>query len=106
MEPTKYATGAAFRRALEDRLQAIASKEGVDLQRLRRQVAFDRLLARLFELISQSFDRLSLGSHVLRRLRPTPETRDYDNGTVVFQSGKGHTKILPEAVQTRSDLEG
>lgn len=49
MEPKKYATAAAFRRALEDRLQAIASKEGVDLQRLRRQVAFDRLLARLFQ---------------------------------------------------------
>jgi len=48
MEPKKYATAAAFRRALEDRLQDIAGKESVDLQRLRRQVAFDRLLARLF----------------------------------------------------------
>ena len=49
MEPKKYATAAAFRGALEDRLQDIAGKEGVDLQRLRRQVAFDRLLARLFQ---------------------------------------------------------
>jgi hypothetical protein len=49
MEPKKYATAAAFRRALEDRLQDIGGKEGVDLQRLRRQVAFDRLLARLFQ---------------------------------------------------------
>jgi hypothetical protein len=49
MEPKKYATAAALRRALEDRLQDIAGKEGVDLQRLRRQVAFDRLLARLFQ---------------------------------------------------------
>jgi hypothetical protein len=49
MEAKKYATAAAFRRALEDRLQDIAGKEGVDLQRLRRQVAFDRLLARLFQ---------------------------------------------------------
>lgn len=49
MEPKRYATAAAFRRALEDRLQDIARKEGVDLQRLRRQVAFDRLLARLFQ---------------------------------------------------------
>src|SRR5437667_10647819 len=48
MGPKKYATAAAFRRALEDRLQVIAGKESVDLQRLRRQVAFDRLLARLF----------------------------------------------------------
>jgi hypothetical protein len=49
MEPKRYATAAAFRRALEDRLQDIAGKESVDLQRLRRQVAFDRLLARLFQ---------------------------------------------------------
>ena len=48
MEPKRYATAAAFRRALEDRLQDIAGKESVDLQRVRRQVAFDRLLARLF----------------------------------------------------------
>ena len=50
MEPKRYATAAAFRRALEDRLRDIAGKESVDLQRLRRQVAFDRLLARLFQV--------------------------------------------------------
>jgi len=50
MVPKKYATATAFRRALEDRLQDIAGKESVDLQRLRRQVAFDRLLARLFRV--------------------------------------------------------
>jgi hypothetical protein len=42
-----YKTAAAFRTALEDRLAQIAAGENVDLQRLRRQVAFDRLLARL-----------------------------------------------------------
>jgi Nucleotidyl transferase AbiEii toxin, Type IV TA system len=49
-ELKRYATAANFRRALEDRLQDIARKESVDLQRLRRQVAFDRLLARLFQV--------------------------------------------------------
>ena len=42
-----YKTGAAFRTALEDRLGKIAMEEGVDLHRIRRQVSFDRLLARL-----------------------------------------------------------
>jgi hypothetical protein len=42
-----YKTAAAFRTALEDRLAKIAVAENMDLQRLRRQVAFDRLLARL-----------------------------------------------------------
>jgi hypothetical protein len=44
----KYATGAALRAALEERLKQIARKENIELQRLRRQVAFDRFLARLF----------------------------------------------------------
>ncbi len=47
IESRKYATATAFRRALEERLKQRAREEQVDLQRLRRQVAFDRLLARL-----------------------------------------------------------
>jgi len=43
-----YANAFSFRRALEDRLAAASRSEGADLQRLRRQVAFDRLLVRLF----------------------------------------------------------
>ena len=50
MKPKRYVAAAAFRRALEDGLQDIAGKEGIDLQRLRRQVAFDRLLGRLFQV--------------------------------------------------------
>jgi hypothetical protein len=46
--PKLYATASAFRKALEDRLRRIAQEEKVDVNRLRRQVAFDRLLARLF----------------------------------------------------------
>jgi hypothetical protein len=49
MNPAKkYASAGALRRALEDRLRQTATAEQVDLARLRRQVAFDRLLARLF----------------------------------------------------------
>ena len=47
-EPRQYATAAAFRVALEARLKTTERTEGIDLQRLRRQVSFDRLLARLF----------------------------------------------------------
>lgn len=48
MPPKTYRSAADFRRALEDRLQDIAKKEAIDLQRIRREVAFDRLLIRLF----------------------------------------------------------
>ena len=44
-----YATAGAFRRALEERLKNLSRAEQVDINRLRRQVAFDRLLARLFQ---------------------------------------------------------
>src|SRR6266508_4507458 len=45
----QYATAGALRAALEARLHDRSRRDGVDLQRLRRQVAFDRLLARLFD---------------------------------------------------------
>ena len=44
----RYQTARAFRTALEERLKQTARAQGIDLMRLRRQVAFDRLLARLF----------------------------------------------------------
>ncbi len=48
--PRAYATAGAFRRALEARLKRISQTEETDLNRLRRQVSFDRLLARLFRV--------------------------------------------------------
>ena len=42
--PRKYASATAFRVALESRLKKMAQEEGLALQRLRRQAAFDRLL--------------------------------------------------------------
>lgn len=43
-----HKTATDFRKSLEARLQGISKKSGEDLQRLRRKVAFDRLLARVF----------------------------------------------------------
>ncbi len=42
----KYANGGDFRRALETRLRNVNQREGAPLVRLRKLVAFDRLLAR------------------------------------------------------------
>ena len=44
----RYDTANAFRAALETRLLERSRRDDTDLQRLRRQVAFDRLLARMF----------------------------------------------------------
>ncbi len=46
--PRAYTTAGAFRKALEERLKRAALTDQIDLNRLRRQVSFDRLLARLF----------------------------------------------------------
>lgn len=43
----RYATGSAFRMALEDRLREQSTLTGQPLVRLRKTVAFDRLLARM-----------------------------------------------------------
>ncbi len=44
----RYATPAAFRRVLTDRLKAAAKEGRWTLQQLQRQVGYDRLLARLY----------------------------------------------------------
>lgn len=43
-----YETPYAFRMSLEERLRNQSRQQGIDLLRLRRRVAFERLLARLF----------------------------------------------------------
>jgi hypothetical protein len=43
----RYATAAAFRQALDDRLKTEAARTGLGLARLRRRVAFELLLRRL-----------------------------------------------------------
>jgi nucleotidyltransferase AbiEii toxin of type IV toxin-antitoxin system len=93
MESKRYATAAAFRRALEDRLQDIAGKEGVDLQRLRRQVAFDRLLARLFQAAHpRALPWVLKGGYAMElRIKAARTTKDIDL-TMRSASGSGERK--------------
>jgi hypothetical protein len=44
----KYETGGAFRQALEDRLRVQSASSGSPLVRIRKMIAFERFLARLF----------------------------------------------------------
>jgi hypothetical protein len=48
MMNTRFQTATDFLKSLETRLRARSSAAGEDVQRLRRKVAFDRLLARIF----------------------------------------------------------
>ena len=114
MEPKRYATAAAFRRALEDRLQDIAGKESVDLQRLRRQVAFDRLLARLFQAAQpRTLPWVLKGGYAMElRIKAARATKDIDlTMRNVFSSGEKKDdkknlavlEKLQEAAAFRSD---
>jgi Nucleotidyl transferase AbiEii toxin, Type IV TA system len=80
MEHKRYATAAAFRSALENRLQDIAGRESVDLQRLRRQVAFDRLLARLFQTAQpNAMPWVLKGGYAMElRIKSARTTKDID----------------------------
>lgn len=72
-----YATLAAFKQALEQRLRTAASLERVDLARRRQLLVFDRFLARVF---AQLGERVCLkGGLVLElRLDRARTTKDVD----------------------------
>lgn len=89
-----YSTAFAFRRALEDRLNAASKAEGVDLQRMRRQVAFDRLLVRLFAEGNPPW-RLKGGYALELRLSVARTTRDLDLG---LSSGYWHGRYSTRAL--------
>lgn len=75
----KYATAAAFRRALVDHVNERARREGVPVGRLQKQLAFERFLARLFHDGSER--RLLQGGYALelRLARHGRATRDLDS---------------------------
>ena len=94
---TRYQTPAALRRALEDRLLALVRREGGDIQRLRRQTAFDRLLCRLFHESSAPW--LLKGGYAMElRIRAARTTRDIDLG--IRQLPGGATQWDANAIRT------
>jgi len=74
---TAFKTPTDFRRSLEARLKVYADKNGQDLQRIRRKVAFERLLARIFHSESNTFV-LKGGYAMELRLSSARATKDID----------------------------
>lgn len=103
-----YTTAAAFRRALEDRLRILALNEKVDLQRLRKEVAFDRFLARLFH--SNRPPWILKGGYAMElRIKEARATRDIDlalRETLSKQKGLSQNLTILEALResARNDL--
>jgi hypothetical protein len=105
MTPAKFHTyenAGDFRKALEDRLKDKARKEGVDLQRLRRQVAFDRFLARLFGKESSRWV-LKGGYAMELRIENARATRDIDL-TEPLSEGRFNAGRTLESLQLKAAL--
>lgn len=96
-----------FRKSLESRLKNLALAKNLDLQRLRRKVAFDRLLARLFSVQEPRFF-LKGGYAMELRLSTARATKDIDltSLTRVDQQGKPISQLLLSDLRflTRKDL--
>ena len=84
--PRQYVTAGALRAARETRLLEPSRRDDVDLQRLRRQVAFDRQLDRMFDPAHAARD--GWGSEGRLRAR-TAVSNDPDPCAVVIHDQVG-----------------
>jgi hypothetical protein len=112
-EAKSYKTAGAFRAALENRLQMRARDEKTDLQRLRREVAFDRFLARIFSRGPKAdYPWLLKGGYAMElRMQYARATKDLD---LTLHDGAGLSKdpkkcegevrsLLQESARARLD---
>ncbi|MBF8262839.1 MAG: Nucleotidyl transferase AbiEii/AbiGii toxin family protein [Parachlamydiales bacterium] len=94
---TRFKSATDFRKSLEARLQTLAAASGQDLQRLRRKVAFDRFLARIFTQEQPSF-YLKGGYAMELRIAQARATKDID--LTCIRRVKNETELLNELILT------
>jgi len=101
-----YATAGAFRRALEERLKRLSSAEQIDINRLRRQLAFDRFLARLFR--DESAPWVLKGGYALElRFKSARSTIDIDltvQRVVAAENSDNAAQIVRAMLQSAANL--
>jgi Nucleotidyl transferase AbiEii toxin, Type IV TA system len=104
--PRQYATAGALRTALETRLLERSRRDAVDLHRLRRQVAFARLLARMFDANLPRRDGWVLkGGYALEmRFHRARATKDLDLTVRVTSIGQPPPDDLTAALRERLQL--
>ena len=104
--PTTYTSAGAFRRALEERLKRMSRADQIDINRLRRQVSFDRLLARLFR--EDPAPWVLKGGYALElRFKAARSTVDIDltvQHLVEATEGGEAIRVLREMLQTMADI--
>jgi len=104
--PRTYTTAGAFRRALEERLKRASLTEQIDLNRLRRQVSFDRLLTRLFR--EESAPWVLKGGYALElRFKAARSTVDIDltlQRVMPTGAGANTNQVIREMLQRAADI--
>ena len=103
--PRTYATAGAFRRALEERLKRASLTDQIDPNRLRRQVSFDRLLARLFR--EESAPWVLKGGYALElRFKAARSTVDIDLTVqrVAASASGDQNQVVREMLQSAADI--
>jgi len=105
----RYKTAGAFRQSLEERLNQISKNQGIDLVRLRRRVAFDRLLARLFTNPHPQWVLKGGYAIELRFQNLARATRDVDlsipDPTRMTPEGKSQAQAIREWIQEELDKD-
>ena len=104
--PREYGSATAFRKALEDRLNRVAQLEQVQVNRLRRHVAFDRLLARLFRSDTLAPWALKGGYALELRFKTARATVDIDLtvALIAAETEAEANEILRDMLQTAAGL--
>jgi hypothetical protein len=104
--PRTYSTAGAFRKALEERLKSTSQTDQIDVNRLRRHVAFDRLLARLFRIETPPW--VLKGGYALElRFKAARSTVDIDLTLQRIPAAAGSdsvTGIVREMLQRAADV--
>lgn len=104
--PRTYSTAGAFRKALEERLKRISQADQIDLNRLRRHVSFDRLLARLFRTEAPPW--VLKGGYALElRFKAARSTVDIDltlQRIPAMADGESASRIVREMLQSAADI--
>jgi len=101
-----FTSPVSFRQSLESRLQLISKDKGIDLQRVRRKVAFERFLARLF--FTKPYPWILKGGYALEvRFELSRVTKDLDLGTrlKIIGSIEEQQAILRKELQKRAILQ-
>jgi len=95
LDPKKYGTPDAFRAALEQKIRSECQSKGLIVDDLKRQISFDRFLARL------DFDRYTLvGGYSLElRFAGLKRTRDIDLALTDLLIASASRQDLPDRIE-------